>query len=370
MPVTDITPKLQFLGYRIATVLKSLKTLYSLPQDKIDAFLGSYNIYDHDWADEKQLVEKMGANYYQEVKRKLIDYYGVLNHLCAVGQVEKMYIPPAIDLSKSIIKNQVLYEERMCRDLAVRPGSKILDIGCGRGRVAQHVSSLTQGSVLGINIDPDQLDSARRFAKSKGSKNRCDFQMVDLNDLPLPFKDQSFDGIYHIQVFSLSKNLEKLCQELHRVLKPGGKVVCLDWVKLPKYNPNNPQHMHLMQRIKPLIGAIGTLSAEEYAAAFTKAGFTIETNENASIDGLQSPLIENADKFFTRVTKIIHSLVRFKLLPKHFKALFDRLTKDGEAFIEADRMRLVTTSHYIVAQKKRVISCQKFYVSWEESCFP
>src|SRR4051812_32010011 len=95
----SVTNKIQFLAYRLSTIAKSLKTLYTLPQEKIDAFLNSYNIYDHDWANEPEMVQKMGVNYYQEIKRKLVDYYCVLNHLCAIGQVEKMYIPPAMDLS-------------------------------------------------------------------------------------------------------------------------------------------------------------------------------------------------------------------------------------------------------------------------------
>jgi sterol 24-C-methyltransferase len=353
MPIGTIKPKIDFLGYRISTVLKSLKTLYTLPQEKIDAFLGSYNIYDHDWENENQLVEKMGANYYQEVKKKLIDYYSVLNHLCAIGQVEKMYIPPAMDLSKSIIANQFLYEKKMCHDLGIKKGDQVLDIGCGRGRVAQHVASHTGANVLGINIDLDQLESAKKFAKGRGLENQCQFKMADLNDLPLPFSDNTFDGIYQIQVFSLSKNLESLFKEIYRVLKPGAKLACLDWVRLSKYNEENPHHANLMKRIKPLIGAIGTPSAEGYVNLLKKAGFDVTISENASIDGLQAPLIENADKFFTRVTKLINFLVRWKILPKHFKALFDRLTQDGEAFIEADRMRLVTTSYYIVAQKKK-----------------
>lgn len=353
MPVATIRPKLQFFKYRVSTILKSLKTLYFLPQEKIDAFLGSYNIYDHDWVNEEQLIEKMGANYYMEVKRKLIDYYGVLNHLCAIGQVEKMYIPPAMDLSKSIIANQALYEKKMCQDLGINKGNKVLDIGCGRGRVAQHIASMTGAHVLGINIDPDQLESARQYASGRGLTKQCEFKMADLNDLPLPFSNNTFDAIYQIQVFSLSKNLEKLFKEIYRVLKPGAKLACLDWVRLDKYKPENPHHANLMKRIKPLIGAIGTPSAEEYTTLLKKAGFDIITNENASINGLQAPLIENADKFFTRVTRLINFLVRWKILPKHFKALFDRLTKDGEAFIEADRMRLVTTSYYIVAQKKK-----------------
>ncbi|HSX26208.1 MAG TPA: hypothetical protein VLE89_04285, partial [Chlamydiales bacterium] len=73
---------------------------------------------------------------------------------------------------------------------------------------------------------------------------------------------------------------------------------------------------------------------------------------NASVGGYQAPLIENADKFFTRASRLIHFCVRYKILPAHFKSLFDRLTQDGEAFVEADRLGLVTTSHYIVAKKK------------------
>jgi sterol 24-C-methyltransferase len=352
MTQATVKEKLGFWWYRVATVSKSLKTLYSLPQEKVDAFLNSYNIYDHDWADENQLIEKMGVDYYNEVKKKLIDYYSVLNHLCSVGQVEKMYIPPVIDLSKSIIANQTLFEQKLCQDLGIKSKDKVLDIGCGRGRVASHIASHTGASITGINIDPDQLQAAQKFALGNGLAVQCQFKKWDINEIPFPFADNSFDAIYQIQVFSLSKNLFKLFQEIHRMLKKGGRVGCLDWVTLANYNPQNPYHAGLMKRIKPLIGAIGSPSAEDYVDLLKKAGFEIVIAENASIDGLQAPLIENADKFFTRVTRLIHLLVTCKILPKHFRILFDRLTKDGEAFIEADRQRLVTTSYYIVAQKK------------------
>lgn len=344
--------KLDFWSYRLSTIFKSFKTLYCLSPEKIEAFLNSYDIYDHDWVNEDQLIEKMSPQYYKEIKRKLVDYYSVLNHLCAIGQVEKMYIPPAMDLSASIIANQTLFEKKMSRDLALAKGSRVLDIGCGRGRVASHVAKLTGAQVTGINIDPDQLESARRFAMGNGLETQCQFKIGDLNEIPFPFGDNSLDAIYQIQVFSLSKNLEKLFRELYRMLKPGGKLACLDWVRLAKYDEQNPHHSSLMKRIKPLIGAIGTPSAEEYVAFLKKAGFDVLISENASIDGLQAPLIENADRFFTRVTRLTNLLVRWKVFPAHFRALFDRLTKDGEAFIEADRLRLVTTSYYIVAQKK------------------
>ncbi|NNM43262.1 MAG: methyltransferase domain-containing protein [Chlamydiae bacterium] len=352
MSQVSVQSKLQFKFYRMSTVMKSFKTLYTLPPEKIDAFLNSYNIYDHDWVNEDQLIKDMGKDYYKEIQRKLVDYYSVLNHLCAIGQVEKMYIPPAIDLSKSIITNQTLFERKMAQDLGIKKGNKVLDIGCGRGRVANHVASHTGANVTGMNIDTTQLESARRFAAGNGLSNQCHFQKGDMNDIPYPFADNSFDAIYQIQAFSLSKDLGKLFKEIYRMLKPGAKFACLDWVTLSKYDEKNPYHADLMKRIKPLIGAIGSPSSEQYVNLMKEAGFEILIDENASIDGLQAPLIENADKFYTRAAKWINFLVKCKILPAHFKALFDRLTKDGEAFVEADRLRLVTTSYYIVGQKK------------------
>lgn len=352
MPQPTMTAKLQFLSYRFSTVLKSFKTLYTLPKEKVDAFVDSYNVFDYDWANDEKLIAELGSDYYKEVKKRVIDYYSVLNHLCSLGQVEKMYIPPAIDLSVSIIENQKLFEKKMMRDLGIKKGDKGLDVGCGRGRVASHVATETGAQMTGMNIDATQLEAAKRFALGKGLAKQCEFRIGDMNDLPLPFADNSFDFMYQIQAFSYAKDPEKLFKELHRVLKPGKRLSFLDWFYLDKYDGNNPQHIELMKRIKPLIGAIGTPSVDRFVKLLENAGFEIVVSENASIDGLQAPLIENADKFFTRMKSLVKFFVRCKVLPKHFEVLFERLTKDGEAFVEADRLRLVTTSYHIVAQKK------------------
>ena len=112
MASASLKSKAGFWLYRISTVCKSLKTLFTLSPEKVQAFLDSYQVYDHDWVNEEELIQKMGKNYYEQVKSKIVDWYSVLNHLCAVGQVEKMYIPPALDLSKSIIANQKLLDDR------------------------------------------------------------------------------------------------------------------------------------------------------------------------------------------------------------------------------------------------------------------
>lgn len=90
--------------------------------------------------------------------------------------------------------------------------------------------------------------------------------------------------------------------------------------------------------------------------ALKTAGFRMVQHSNASIDGLQAPLIERADGYFRTARRALLSLVRIGLLPTHFKTLFNRLSQDCDAFIEADRARLITTSYHWSAEKPMIES--------------
>lgn len=339
------------IGYRWSTIFRSFKALYTLTPQQVDAFVNSYSIYDCDWVEE-QAVKDNQIVPYTDVKENVLTYYGVLNHLCAIGEVEKMYIPPMLDRSKSIIENQKLFEMKFSQQLELKAGHKVFELGCGKGRVAAHVSSSTGAHVTGINIDQGQLDSGTAFAKKNRLSHLCQFKNIDLNDVPFPYPDNSFDAIYEIQALSYSKNLDKLFRDLHRLLKPGGKVSLLEWVRLPGYDPKNPHHANLMRRTKPLIGAIGTPSPAEYEASLQRAGFDVLVSEEPSVNSHQGPLIKKTAKYFDRVAALIKGLVKVKVFPKHFVILFDRLRQDGEALREAENLGLVTTSYHLVAQKR------------------
>jgi sterol 24-C-methyltransferase len=135
------------------------------------------------------------------------------------------------------------------------------------------------------------------------------------------------------------------------VLKPGSKFILIDWVSLPAYNPADPLHVSLMRRVKPLIGAVGTPTPTSFEKALTDAGFDVTRSDNPSVGGLQAPLIDKVDIYFRSVRKLIHGLVKVRALPQHFKTLMDRLCLDGQAFVEMDNMRLITTTYRIVAEK-------------------
>lgn len=337
---------------RWKTFIKAFKHIHNLTPKEVDDFMASYEIYNLDWANEDEMVKAFGPNYQQRVGDCLRAYYSVLNHLCSLGDVEKMYIPPLMDKKASVLDNQLLYEESIAKDIGLKPGMKVLDLGCGRGRVAAHMTSVSGVQVTGLNIDANQIAQAKEWNEQCGFNN--EFVVHDQNDLPLPFADDSFDAFYEIQALSLCKDPEASFKEIYRVLKPGAKFSLLDWVSLPPYNPEDPEHAGLMRRVKPLIGAVGTPTPAGFEKALMDAGFTVTKSDNPSIDGLQAPLIDKVDIYFRSVRRVIHGLVRLRALPPHFKVLIDRLCLDGQAFVQMDNMRLITTTYRIIAEKPSV----------------
>jgi len=329
------------LWYRASTSLTALYAVLTLPTEHVEDFLKSYEIFD-----QEKITDK------PEDSQNIINYYKVINHLCAIGEVEKMYIPPAMDLSQSIFANQMLWEEKgMADKLDVGPGKKILDVGCGRGRIAHHVASYTGAQVTGINIDQSQVHFARKYAEQTGLSDRLEFKEANYNK-PLPFQNETFDALYHVQALTYAEDLVKLLKEMHRILKPGAKISFLDWFQLDAYNASDSHHRKLLREVKAVIGAVWTPTPAEYAVALKKAGFEMLSSGEASVDGgHQYALVKQADKFFTTVKGIVHFLCSYGLLPKHLDTLLQRLTEGGQSFVEADKLGLFTTSWQIIAQK-------------------
>lgn len=323
----------------LKTRARAFKALYTLEQREVDAFLASYSLFEGDWSHQNGKHEG-----------QIVDYYHVLNYLCALGNVEKMYIPPYMDPKAGVLGNQILFEQKMMRDMGLGAGHRVLDVGCGRGRIAAHMATATGADVTGINIDASQVANATENAQKKGLSDRLRFVRGSMND-PLPFADAHFDAVYNVQAFTYAKDKPRVFAEVARVMKPGARFSFLDWVRLPGFDAQDPAHRTLLARTQKLIGAVDTPSPEELCDAMRSAGLRVVLSEDASIDGHQSQLIAAEDRYFNAAKKLIDGLVGTRVLPRHMGVLFDRFVKDGDAFIEMDRRGLATSSWQIVAEK-------------------
>ncbi len=83
---------LWYYYYRFTTIVQAVFALFTLSDKDLDAFFNSYVIYDHDWANKQDLIKDFGDNYAKEVGKRLIDYYSVLNYLCAIGKHKDIFL--------------------------------------------------------------------------------------------------------------------------------------------------------------------------------------------------------------------------------------------------------------------------------------
>jgi len=149
------TAAVQKGGYRVTQAVNSFSQLYNIPKDELDDFIAAFKVFERS---DNTFYENSEEDYTQ-VK----NYYRVLNRLCSLGSVEKMYIPPVIDPEQDVFNNQILFEQGFADELNVGEGKSVLEIGCGRGRISHHVATRTGAKVTGINIDPTQLQIARDY---------------------------------------------------------------------------------------------------------------------------------------------------------------------------------------------------------------
>jgi len=109
----------------------------------------------------------------------------------------------------------------------IKPGMKILDVGCGAGSVSMLLAQATgpDGTLHGVDLEPEQLDRARARAEAEGLSNTT-FQTADATRLP--FKDESFDFIYaKFLLLHLPDPMAALA-DMYRVLRPGGTLFIYD----------------------------------------------------------------------------------------------------------------------------------------------
>jgi ubiquinone/menaquinone biosynthesis C-methylase UbiE len=102
------------------------------------------------------------------------------------------------------------------KNVGVDPGStRLLDIGCSTGILTRHYAEFF-GSVVGIDID----DGAVEWARQHRAKENLRYEIGD--SLNLPFASATFDLVTCTHIYEHVPDAQKMIDEIHRVLRPGG----------------------------------------------------------------------------------------------------------------------------------------------------
>jgi SAM-dependent methyltransferase len=117
--------------------------------------------------------------------------------------------------------------EALVEAIGVKPGDKILDLGCGVGTTA--IPAAQRGAdVLGVDIAANLVEAGRRRATEAGLSN-IRFEQGDATDLK-GIGDDVFDKVVTIFGAMFAPRPDDVAREMVRVTKPGGEIVMGNWI--------------------------------------------------------------------------------------------------------------------------------------------
>lgn len=179
------------------------------------------------------LIGPARAQYVQRMFASIAGKYDLMNRLMTVGQ----------DLRWRTIVLELT---------ALPRGGRLLDLGTGTGDLA--AAALAADSTL-VSVGGDFTLEMMRVGKSNPARRAVRFTGSDA--LSLPFPDNTFDAVTSGYLLRNVIDAPRAWAEQYRVLKPGGRVVCLDTTPPPKnlLRPFIRLHLHVV------IPALGRLIA-------------------------------------------------------------------------------------------------------------
>ncbi|MGS2642343.1 methyltransferase domain-containing protein [Streptosporangium sp. LJ11] len=153
--------------------------------------------------------------------------------------------------------------ELMIEKIAVKPGDRVLDIGCGTGGPAVQLAAETGAEVVGVTISQVQVEQATALAESSGLGGQVTFRLADAMELPFPAG--SFDAVWFFEsIFHMPDRLQPLRQAA-AALRPGGRLALTDVLTSPAHDVPD----------KPFASLFGEpIQLADYPPLLNRAGFT------------------------------------------------------------------------------------------------
>eukprot|EP00656_Telonema_subtile_P048097 TRINITY_DN5649_c0_g1_i1.p1 TRINITY_DN5649_c0_g1~~TRINITY_DN5649_c0_g1_i1.p1 ORF type:complete len:330 (+),score=110.55 TRINITY_DN5649_c0_g1_i1:199-1188(+) len=323
-----------------------IRDRFNLPKDDIDKCVDAYQYLQRGTSD----LVGAGSDSAEETEH-IRRYYKVLQPLLSIADIEKMYIPPQLDAKVGLYGNQLLHEKQVLDQLNIRNGTRVLDIGCGAGRIAHFAATLTGAKVSGFNIDGDQILNAEEYARETHMDHMLDFKVGD-HHKPFQYANESFDASYSFQAlwpFIKRTQLDSVSRELFRVLKPGAIYGCGEYLLTPDFDKNNERHMQLHKLFLPTLAATQSNYPAEVTAALKRAGFELILSAPSLAPAW--PLTDQKTDLFLMMRSLIVSLNNVGILPDWTEALVSNLLLGGVAWADAEKAKIADLNWQIFVRK-------------------
>lgn len=232
--------------------------------------------------------EQQAAHWVREMFSGIAPRYDLLNHI----------------LSFNIDRRWRKALRQSIAAVLVAPGTRVLDLCCGTGDVLLDLQSVSAAQIIGADFSHPMLVAARNKVIRKGLST----PLLEADALELPLASESLDAISIAFGFRNLANYRNGLLELHRVLKPGGKLAILEFSHPPGILVKTAYALY-SRLVLPVIGAVVSGSTEAYTYLPDSIGKFPRANELATMMQ-QANFVESAFQLLTGGIAALHTGIK------------------------------------------------------------
>jgi ubiquinone/menaquinone biosynthesis C-methylase UbiE len=247
--------------------------------------------------------------------------------------------------------------QRISRLLALSAGKKCLDIGCGMGGIFPDIILHTGCHITGLALSRVEVGLGNANLKNQG----LDFQgtLVQGDAQQMPFPNGEFDAVYAIYSLKYFTTLDKLLEQVHRVLKPGGLFLVYAMMKTDLFDSSNTTHRKLIESFEYACGMPSLHTRQSLITAGNKLGLECVTQMDVSASAAMPWYYEFNSKLmhFIMTSSVVKKIMDFcevlHILPRGFRKFMDIFVATNVITLPvAGKMGILTGSDIIVLRKR------------------
>ena len=183
-------------------------------------------------------------------------------------------IAPRYDLLNRLLsfRQDVSWRKKLARQLPANGQLTILDLATGTADILLTLNQEKQGLKLAVGLDMAQEMLKLGREKIRRETSRAPMYLIPADAMTIPFRSGTFEVITIAFGIRNVLNVPRALQEMHRLLKPGGRVLILEF-SLPARRLWRSLYLFYFRHILPLIG--GLISGD--GRAYSYLNQTVET---------------------------------------------------------------------------------------------
>jgi sterol 24-C-methyltransferase len=122
-----------------------------------------------------------------------VGYYDGATELYEYGWAQSFHFS-RFKKGEAFLASLARHEHYLAAQMNLKPGMRVLDVGCGVGGPAREIAQFTDCQIVGVNNNQFQVGRARKYAKKEGLENQVTFVKGDFMRLSEQFGENSFDA--------------------------------------------------------------------------------------------------------------------------------------------------------------------------------